>query len=392
MTDSNQAFIRAYTRVSQESPTEPSAQEVPTPESSDDSWRLRLKLDETENQFIDRDEHAQQSPAKPHSADSFGPQTTEQAIPRPHVAFPSSIQLDVSTRRHSQIDGQAQLDNLRIDPGNNEHPSNELNIAQTESADSYPVEQAFPKFENSAERKPLSEFTPQPTVKSFRAAFEVPKFSWNPIYDQILSETQQHFDIVSERLILEAEAGRSIIAVVGTKHEAGATTAALCMARRLSAWGAHLGLIDASFESPGLAKSLGVSPLFGWEDALRGEQPLSEVLVQSLEDEIMLLPLAEATDRFENLNLTAGVQSAIGVGAVNDHNDVTLVDAGAPWSVPDGTRHFMRFLSRIGIRGVILVQSSEQTKTVDEANLTEHFQAAGIPIVGMIHNYSKQMN
>lgn len=181
----------------------------------------------------------------------------------------------------------------------------------------------------SSQRQPLSSFSnPQKAQpESFDPVFEVDAFLWPDMVNELLDKHFQLLVPVAEQLIEAREAGRTMVGIAGTRSSVGCTTVQLCLARLLSQAGMKIALVDGNFQRAGLASSLGLEFDTGWEDVLRGQQPLAECVVKSLEDRMALLPLAAPVSKAGNL--LSGIQTSVTAGVLRYHYDLVLFDLGA---------------------------------------------------------------
>jgi len=202
-------------------------------------------------------------------------------------------------------------------------------------------------------KRPLSSFTNQPfepeplggatktykhSLGMLRAATSVAAFHWPQVCRELTSRWSDQFRGAVEALLVEADAGRSLVGVMGLHAGQGCTTALLCLAQQLAARNRRVIVLDANFAAPRLATSLGVELRVGssdgrppggraWQDILERGVPIAEAVVHSKADRIDLLPL---DDRPTNgPRLAAGLQPAITAGVLLDSYDLVLVDLGA---------------------------------------------------------------
>jgi Mrp family chromosome partitioning ATPase len=164
------------------------------------------------------------------------------------------------------------------------------------------------------------------------AGLEVDCLAWPPACDALIDRVRTDLEAVAAQLTRQAAGCGVAIAVLSIDEGHGGTTVALCLARILAQQETRVCLVDGDYRQPGLAESLGLDPESGLESVLAGSAPLCEVLVESLEDQLMLLPLARplATDAVERSKLR---QTAT-FGELRDQFDLVLVDAGSLGAAP----------------------------------------------------------
>jgi Mrp family chromosome partitioning ATPase len=179
------------------------------------------------------------------------------------------------------------------------------------------------------ERRPLSAFAapPQPSASAFQPAFEVDGFTWPNVVNQLVTESRRLFQPVVELLQANVRSGRSLVGLAGASHRVGCTTVTMCLARLLAEVGLRTAVVDANFANGALAAQLGVEFEQGWDQALAGNIPLAECAVQSLQDAVVLIPLAGPAP--EARTRLSSIQTAVLAGIVRYHYDVVLFDLGA---------------------------------------------------------------
>ena len=147
----------------------------------------------------------------------------------------------------------------------------------------------------------------------------------------------------------------------------------LCAARRLAARGLKVVMVDADFDHPKLARRLGLLPEAGWEEVLAGGLPLAEVLIESLEDRVALLPLPGP------LSTESGLPDpAASLDLLRRHYDLVLVDLGEVGA---------EAAARNWIDAVVLVHDVRSTPRAELVRATRRLQAAGQVELGVAENF-----
>ena len=138
----------------------------------------------------------------------------------------------------------------------------------------------------------------------------------------------------------------------------GARRSPNASARMLASADKRVCLIDADFEFPHLAETMGLSPERCLESLLAGEASVSEVLIESLEDGVTLLPLTKpvGSDLVERSKLRQTVM----LGELRDHFDVILIDAGRACMPHRPACSILQ--AGAGIDAVILVRAQDTTR------------------------------
>ncbi len=187
--------------------------------------------------------------------------------------------------------------------------------------------------DSRGERRPLSSFASQGPSQSFRPVFEVDAFRWPEITEHLIIGQHELFMPVVQQLLIASEEGRSMAGIAGVQSGVGSTTVQICLGRLLAAMGKTVALVDGNFSSRTLGRQLGLEFEAGWEQALAGQLPLAECMVQTTEDDgIALLPLAG--HNASAVDLLSGIQTSVTAGVLRYHYDVVLFDLGAAAAEP----------------------------------------------------------
>ncbi len=256
-------------------------------------------------------------------------------------------------------------------------PSNASNSSVPAAPPVTPTEAA------SAAVQPLSSFVPEVQVQQgLVPALEVERFRWPEVCDELIKAAGKPFDGWAAKLTSTAMAGHNLILLCGMERCEGRTTALLCVAKRLAACGVRTVLVDADFQSPGLAEALGVMVTTGWEDVLAGGAPLEEALVVSPQDELTLLPLGDAPARPQAL--ARSLQVPVGLRMLADQFDLVLIDAG-PAAGAGSTAALL--MQQVPDAGVVLVRNSQSAEPAAFDALTEQLQAAELRLLGVAETF-----
>lgn len=199
------------------------------------------------------------------------------------------------------------------------------------------VEVTEPPVATPVERRPLSTFaTPEPLpTTAFNPVYEVDAFRWPSMTNQLLSAHHELLIPVADHLLDIAEQGRSLVGIAGMRANVGCSTLLTCLARMLSSVGKSVALVDANFAKASLARDLGLEFDVGWEAALTGDLPLAECVINSLDDNMVLLPLCRQNAHAHEL--LASIQTSVSAGVLRYHYDVVLFNLGAAGMSPQCT-------------------------------------------------------
>jgi Mrp family chromosome partitioning ATPase len=189
---------------------------------------------------------------------------------------------------------------------------------------------AKPKLFSSFAQSPkasLSSFTkvqqPIALASPLRPVLEIDAVRWPTLCESLLAQYSAQFNRLAEEVRLNAEHGQRVVAISGVARGEGRTTLALCLAQILSSAG-KIAIVDADFASPSLGTQLGVATELGFDGVLRGEAELAEVLIESLDNQLAILPLPGEPREVSPSAHAIGTALA----ELAEHYEVVLVDAG----------------------------------------------------------------
>jgi Mrp family chromosome partitioning ATPase len=163
-------------------------------------------------------------------------------------------------------------------------------------------------------------------------ALEVDQLAMPPACRLLLEGAIDELESAASAVAEQAKNGSQILALVSTETGAGCTTVALCLAQRLGSQGMRVCLVDGNFGHPHLAELVGLEPDCGLESVLSGKTTLGDVLIESLDDGLTLLPLCKPL-RAEEIE-RAKLRHTVTLGALRDQFDVVLIDAGCAVASP----------------------------------------------------------
>jgi Mrp family chromosome partitioning ATPase len=217
-----------------------------------------------------------------------------------------------------------------------------------------------------------------------RPLLEVDAFRWPEICGRLLAGASVGFAQQCANLLARAGQGTKIVAVTGGREREGRTTLLICMAKRLADNGCHVAIVDADVGHPELAKSLGIGPKFGWEGVVREEMRLEEVLVESVRDGIVLLPLADA--RPDGESLLRDPRAGLSLATLRARYDLVLVDVGP--IVGRGLAGFVSLAEQSAIDGALVLRDSRAPAKEGLADMNRLLAAARVPILGLVDNFT----
>ncbi len=237
---------------------------------------------------------------------------------------------------------------------------------------------------------PLSSFTLVPRLEDrLQPALEVDQFLWPAEVVELGDAAAVALDGFATHLIAGAGRGQRRIALVGVTPAAGATTAILCLARLARLKGATWGLLDANFDHAALAPQLGIAQTAGWQAVLSGRERLADVSIASLDDHLILVPLA--ADGVPLDALAANFRAPVLFSMLADIVDLVLVDAGSVEAGPVEAQHIDRLAALVRaarVDAVYLVYDERSTAPDDLVASGSRLRAAGVSVVGAIANFA----
>jgi Mrp family chromosome partitioning ATPase len=214
-----------------------------------------------------------------------------------------------------------------------------------------------------------------PLGEAFRPAFQVEQFAWSAGATRLSRAAGIQLDRLADGLAAGLSDGRRVAALAGCRRGEGCTTLLLCAARRLAERGMRLIMVDADFDSPALARRLGLLPETGWEDVLAGHLPVGEAVIESHGDGLAVLPLRGPLAA-DARTLPTGQTFA----TLRRHYDLVLVDLGQLDAVA-------QTIARQGVEAVALVRNVHLTPPEEAATMGSHLAAAGIWEAGVAENF-----
>jgi Mrp family chromosome partitioning ATPase len=212
-----------------------------------------------------------------------------------------------------------------------------------------------------------------------RPAFEVDQFAWPQVIQHITESAKTEIGRVADKVWSQAQAGRNVVSVAGCRPRQGRTTIALALAKRMAEMNLRVVVIDANLTNPSVATMLDVAAPLGWDDATASQLPVSEALIESMDDRLTIMPLREARSQAIMLKGEAGFPTVI--AQVRSRFDVVLVDLPA---IAAG-RAPQLINRNTGIDWAILVRGT----VGDEKGfrqLTKQFASLGVTPLGIVEN------
>ena len=228
---------------------------------------------------------------------------------------------------------------------------------------------------------PADEQQAEETKREFSPDWEVDRFVWPDICDQLLEVESRYFGHVGQRLKTATEQGSHVVMISGSRRGEGRTSLALCLARCAAEAGVKVAIVDADFQNPQLGIRLGMETPCCWLEVVAGKAPLDEAAVASVEDQLTLFPLA----RSEDVQIQSGDRRLLElVQEISSHYPLVIVDTG-----PLGAEECHPFADadECSIDAAIVVRDLRNTTEKKAAATAEQLQRSGIQAVGIAENF-----
>ncbi|MGX6603119.1 polysaccharide biosynthesis tyrosine autokinase [Micromonosporaceae bacterium Da 78-11] len=171
--------------------------------------------------------------------------------------------------------------------------------------------------------------------------------------------------------------GTSLL-LTGSQPKEGTTAVACGLAIAIAETGARVVLVDANLRTPGVGRFLSLDAGPGLADVLAGTARVSDVLRDSLDGRLTVLPSGgQPSDPGEIL---ASPELGVTMRNLTDHFDVVLVDGPPLHGVADAT-----VLSKV-TDGALLVVRANHTRTADVQRSVDLLERVGARMAGAVLN------
>lgn len=198
------------------------------------------------------------------------------------------------------------------------------------------------------------------------------------VCQSLLSVAEEAFLGFARQIERQAADSVRLLAVATCTGQEGGTTFTLCLAKSLAKLGLKVAVVDGNFQSPGLTAQLNLQPQATWLDVLEGNSTLSEALIESTGDGLVVLPLARGTEevRWDN-----EPRLRLSLGLLRRDFDLVLIDGG-----PLG-KHNPRPTGWPQVDAALIVRNPHKSspQQVEEAEQILH--DAGVSCLGIAENF-----
>lgn len=254
-----------------------------------------------------------------------------------------------------------------------------------------PAVQAAPEVEpppRPAEvAPPVAEEKPdeKPAETAFQPMLQVDGFAWSDRATSLRLAAGIQVDRLADALSSGIAEGRNVTAIAGSGRHQGCTTMLLCVGKRLADRGLKVALVDADFAHPALAANLGLLPEEGFEAVLGGRASLEDVAIESVGDEMTVLPVAApAAAAAESADGQAAQAAAIDV--LRRCYDLVLVDVGEVSGPSAAGSRGGRSVPR-WIDAFVLIQDVRSTGQAEVAEILGRAENDGVTSLGVVENF-----
>ena len=221
---------------------------------------------------------------------------------------------------------------------------------------------------------PLAMTIADSMLPKWHPMLQVDRIVWPSACSRLQGMAAEALDQMVDGLRKIQSSGKKVIGMASCGDGEGVSTLLLAAARRMSSQGLNVAVVDANLARPTLASAIGLLPQLGWENALSGDTPLEDVVIESEADHLAILPTIHAPAELS----AEAVESHLATLAENF--DSVLVDLGSLYAA-DG--QWNDAASEIGARtgGMILVQNVRKTTPNRLADAQSHLEQSSASLV-----------
>jgi Mrp family chromosome partitioning ATPase len=231
-----------------------------------------------------------------------------------------------------------------------------------------------------------SEAAPQtPAIRLFQPMLQVDHFAWPKVCGRLESGANAELDSVIETVVAAQIRGKKVFVIGGCRSGDGATSLLLATAKRLAAQEMKVALVEGDWNQPQLARRLGLLPQYGWEDVLSGRFPLEEVLIESIAERLVILPVREPFGVAE-LPADAMARLAETWTSLRHHFDIVLVDPGALCNSPMLDRQLAGAMAG-RIDAALLVKNLRCHDAAEFDAVGQSLGSVGAKVLGIVENF-----
>ncbi len=301
----------------------------------------------------------------------------ESAIPKPHIAAGAMETPDSegpAAAGAGTLPDTAGAEPQCVDPPGTA-PRSTSPGAELEIADALPIQ-----GERSEARPSNRAGGKNAKPRTFYPLLQVERMTPSPIGERLQQRVSAELDRLADALMAVAERGRKVIGFASDQPGQGVTTVLGAVALRLAERRRSIAAVDANLTHPQLASEAGLLPEYGWEKALETPMPLEELVIESVEQPIGLMPLCREFDAAHFPDDFTFFRDAL--ATFREYYDLVLVDVGVPCDALIG--RMLRTLDT-----VLLVFDARRTQTECLTDLHRALNRAGVNVAGMIESFDR---
>ncbi|HEV3024012.1 MAG TPA: cellulose synthase operon protein YhjQ/BcsQ [Pirellulales bacterium] len=210
------------------------------------------------------------------------------------------------------------------------------------------------------------------------------RFTWPDTCECLLAAAAEPFAALAAELVNFTLLGPKSVWVTGCRRGEGRTTLALTLARQWSRLGRRVLLVDADFDRPRLAQSLGMTVAAGLAEVVSGKITFSEAVVEAADGTALLLlggaPIVEQLDQAPDW-LPADRQSFL------RRFDCICFDAG-PLACPPGPMTKVLLGAGAMLDAALVVRDVRHTVVAECERLAAQLARAGVGRWHLVENFT----
>lgn len=299
--------------------------------------------------------------------DSTQEAASERAVPPPHIdrgtQGPGTLLSQAGTTTETATVGEG-LDCFGTVGVNSDGP------APQAAKPGLPISPAPVEAETGAEG--------ETDARRFRPLLQVDRIAPSSVGQALQRRAGAELDRLADALAALAQRGRKVVGFASDKTGQGTTTLVGGAALRLAERGVSVAVVDADMADPQLASELGLLPEYGWEEALERSVSCEELVIESAEQPIALLPLCR---RFPAASLPDDFTPfRESLAKLRQHYDLVLVDLGIPGDPLVG-----RMLKTLDT--VLLVRDVRAVPAERVLDLHRTLSRAGVNVAGIVESF-----
>lgn len=238
--------------------------------------------------------------------------------------------------------------------------------------------------DEDCEAKPLNTYIAEGLGAALRPRLEVDAFQWPDVCCQLQARLGSEIERLAVKALDGAASGQKLLVITGLRRREGRTTVGLLLAQALARLSENIALLDADFANPEIATQLGVAVDAGWEHVLSGELELADIMIKSLTDRLVLVPLA--TGAKDAASGASRLKTSAVTRTLRDQCDLVVLDAG-PLGVHGELGAPLGSLDSIGADAAYLIYGRRLTSLEEILPISHQVTEAGIIVGGIIENF-----